>query len=234
MPMQIKDLNYLRSTDETLKDRIEAISFSNYTKELKISQQLYLMYNKGMEGDNFLTLGTSKSTMICYATDLFFRNSKFLIPFIQEISGATFTVEGEKLTITPSSKVTNISLDIVFQSVSRMKENRYEIHNRFIETRHKKPCYYFSATGDARWKDYGCSVADALNEPDKVIDAWSVWALRHNVVNYERSVIDEDENNVTQQLIPQSAINTVNKLYRSAFSVFFRSMEFKNGIQIIT
>ena len=233
MPMQIKDLNYLRSTDETLKHRIEAISFSNYTKELKISQQLYLMYNKGMEGDNFLTLGTSKSTMICYATELFFRNSKFLIPFIQEISGATFTVEGEKLTIIPSSKVTNISLDSVFQSVSRMKENRYEIHNRFIETRHKKPCYYFSATGDARWKDYGCSVADALNEPDKVVDAWSVWALRRDV-NYERSVIDEDGNNVTKQLIPQSAINTVNKLYWSAFSVFFRSIEFKDGIQLVT
>ena len=231
--MKIEDLNYLRCTDETLKHRIEAIRLSNYNKELKISQQLYLMYNKGMEGDNFLTLGTSKSTMICYATDLFFRNSKFLIPFIQEISGATFTVEGEKLTIIPSSKVTNISLDIVFQSVSRMKENRYEIHNRFIETRHNKPCYYFSAAGFKWWKDYGCSVADALNEPDKVVDAWSVWALHHNVVNYECSVIDEDENNVTQQLIPQSAINTVNKLYRSAFSVFFRSIEFKDGIQLV-
>lgn len=230
--MQIKDLNYLRCTDETLKHRIEAISFSNYTEELKISQQLYLMYNKGMEGDNFLTLGTSKSTMICYATELFFRNSKFLIPFIQEISGATFTVEGEKLTIIPSSKVTNISLDRVFQSVSSMKENGDEIYNRFIETRHKKPCYYFINPSALQWRDYGCSVADALNEPDKVVDAWSVWALWRDV-NYERSVIDEDGNNVTQQLIPQSAINTVNKLYRSAFSVFFRSMEFKDGIQLV-
>ena len=44
---------------------------------------------------------------------------------------------------------------------------------------------------------------------------------------------NEDGNNVTQQLIPQSAINTVNKLYRSAFSVFFRSMEFKDGIQLV-
>lgn len=230
--MQIKDLNYLRCTDETLKHRIEAISFSNYTEELKISQQLYLMYNKGMEGGNFLTLGTSKSTMICYATELFFRNSKFIIPFIQEISGATFTVEGEKLTIIPSSKVTNISLDIVFQSVSRMKENGDEIYNRFIETRYKKPCYYFINPSALQWRDYGCSVADALNEPDKVVDAWSVWALWRDV-NYERSVIDEDGNNVTQQLIPQSAINTVNKLYRSAFSVFFRSMEFKDGIQLV-
>ena len=95
--MQIRDLKYLRCTDETLKDRIEALKLSNYNKELKISQQLYLMYNDGGTlGDNILTLGTSRSTMICYATELIFKEGKFLIPFIQKISGAAFTVEGKK------------------------------------------------------------------------------------------------------------------------------------------
>lgn len=81
-----------------------------------------------------------------------------------------------------------------------MKENENEIHNRFLETRQKKPCYYFINPGAPRWRDYGCSVIDALDEPAKVVDAWATWALSH-VVNYEHSVIDEDENDVTHQLI---------------------------------
>ncbi len=225
--MQIENLKYLRCTDETLKQRIEALKLSNYTKELKISQPLYMMYN----ADNILTIGTSKATMFQYATELVFKSGKFLIPFIQEISGATFTVEGEKLTISPSSKVSNIRLDNLFQWVSSMKEHEDEIHARFIETRQKKPCYYFIYLGVIQGRGYGCSVADALNEPAKVVDAWSVWALYHNV-NYEHSVIDEDGNDVTQQLIPQSTINTVEALDR-VFSEYFSLIEFKDSIQLV-
>lgn len=229
--MQIENLKYLRCTDETLKQRIEALKLSKYTKELKIPQQLYLMYNECTECDNILALGTSRSTMICYATELIFKGGKFLIPFIQEISGATFTVEGKKLIISPSSKVSNIRLDNLFQWVSSMKENENEIHNRFLETRQKKPCYYFIDLGVVPGRGYGCSVVDALNEPAKVVDAWSVWALYHNV-NYEHSVIDEDGNDVTQQLIPQSTINTVEALDR-VFSEYFSLIEFKDGIQLV-
>ena len=233
--MQIRDLKYLRCTDETLQDRIKALKLSNYNKELKISQQLYLMYNDSEYlGDNILILGTSKATMRQYAIESVFKNRKFLSPFIQEISGVTFTVEGGKLTIRHSGKVINTSLAILFQSISILKENRAEIHNRFLKTRGKKPCYYFIGPGSLakRRRDYGCSVADALNEPAKVVDAWTEWVLFH-FVDYEHSVIDEDGNDVTQQLIPQSTINTVEKLDKNIFSAGFRTFEFKDGIQLV-
>lgn len=229
--MQIKDLLCIRCTDKTLEDRIKAIRLSNYNKELKISQKLYLMYNECREFGNIVTLSTSRSTMLCFATELIFKGEKFLIPFIHEISGATFTVEGKKLIIKPSSKVSNIPLDSLFQQVSSMKENENEIHNCFLETRKKKPCYYFICRGVSRWRDYGCSVSDALNEPDKVADAWSTWALSH-IVDYEHSVTDEDENDVTHKLISQSTINTVEALAK-VFSEFFSLIGFKDGIQLV-
>ena len=229
--MQIKDLLCIRCTDETLKDRIEAIRLSNYNKELKISQKLYLMYNECREFGNILTLSTSRSTMLCFATELIFKGEKFLIPFIQEISGATFTVEGEKLIIKPSSKVSNIPLDSLFQQVSSMKENENEIHNRFLETRKKKPCYYFICLGITRWRDYGCSVIDALDEPAKVEDAWTTWAMFRPNANFEETIFDADENDITHQIISESTVHVVQTLSKYAENNFGKVF-FSSGITL--
>lgn len=225
--MQIENLKYLRCADETLKQRIEALKLSNYTKELKISQPLYMMYN----ADNILTIGTSKATMFQYATELVFKSGKFLIPFIQEISGATFTVEGEKLTISPSSKVSNIRLDNLFQWVSSMKEHEDEIHARFIETRQKKPCYYFIYLGVIQGRGYGCSVADALNEPAKVVDAWALWAMFRPNANFEETIFDADDNNVTYQIISEPTVHIVQTLSKYAENNFGKCF-FSSGIYL--
>ena len=51
--------------------------------------------------------------------------------------------------------------------------------------------------------DVGCTVKEAIQHPDKVMDSWAYWRIADDF-NNSRSILDEDGNDVTEDIIPSS------------------------------
>ncbi len=104
------------------------------------------------------------------------------------------------------------SVDEMVQHIKNIVFDTEEVRKNYaVGERAKDPCYYFG-----NLIDVGCTVKDALQHPNKVINSWVYWYIAENYYNDELSVLDGDGKDVTDNLIPSDAQRIANAIKRVA------------------
>lgn len=218
------NLNILECFDEDLFRSI----ITDHRKGLKVQTPIYFINHSGKT----LALSTSKDTICNYAIYLKCLGKR-ITPNIQYTSGATaLDVSRNHLSIYPDNGYQKISLESAFELATRMEENRNEIYENFLNARRQgsDKCYYF--VDKARYDIiYGCTIKDAQRSPSKVVDAWALWAMFRPNANFEETIFDADENDITHQIISESTVHVVQTLSKYAENNFGKTF-FSSGITL--
>ena len=219
------NLTILECFDEDL-----FISINNTTrkKDLNIETPIYFIVHSGKT----LALSTSKNTICNYA--IYLRClGKRVTPDVQYTSGTTtLDVSNNHLSIYPDNGYQKISLGTHFEYATRMEENRNEIYENFLNARRQgsDKCYYF--VNKSRYDTIdGCTIKDAQRNPLKVVDAWALWAMFRPNANFEETIFDADENDITHQIISESTVHVVQTLSKYAENNFGKTF-FSSGITL--
>ena len=219
------NLTILECFDE---DLFRSISNTTFTQGLKVQTPIYFINHSGKT----LALSTSKDTICNYA--IYLRClGKRVTSNVQYTSGTTTLYVSKKhLTIYPDNGYQKISLEAHFEYATRMEENRNEIYNNFLDARRQgsDKCYYFVNKAHHDTID-GCTIKDAQRSPTKVVDAWALWAMTRPNANFEETIFDADENDITHQIISESTVHVVQTLSKYAENNFGKTF-FSYGIDV--
>ena len=219
------NLTMLECFDE---DLFRSINNTTHRKGLKVQTPIYFINHSGRT----LALSTSKDTICNYA--IYLRClGKRVTPEVQYTSGTTtLAVSNNYLSIYPDNGYQKISLRAHFEYATRMEENRNEIYENFLNARRQgsDKCYYFVDKSHHDTID-GCTIKDAQRNPLKVVDAWALWAMFRPNANFEETIFDADENDITHQIISESTVHVVQTLSKYAENNFGKTF-FSSGITL--
>lgn len=219
------NLKILECFDE---DLFRSINNTTRKKDLNIETPIYFIVHSGKT----LALSTSKNTILNYA--IYLRClGKRVTSNIQYTSGTTtLAVSNNYLSIYPDNGYQKISLESAFELATRMEENRNEIYENFLNARRQgsDKCYYFVDKSHYDTID-GCTIKDAQRNPLKVVDAWALWAMFRPNANFEETIFDADENDITHQIISESTVHVVQALSKYAENNFGKTF-FSSGITL--
>lgn len=128
-------------------------------------------------------------------------------------SNSELVIEGEECHLNLYDAIKDPSVDELVQHIKNIVFNAEEVRKKYaVESRRaKNSCYYFG-----NLIDVGCTVKDALQHPNKVINSWVYWYIAENYYNDELSVLDGDGKDVTDNLIPSDAQRIANAIKRVA------------------
>lgn len=219
------NLTILECFDE---DLFRSINNTTFKQVLKVQTPIYFIVHSGKT----LALSTSKNTICNYA--IYLRClGKRITPDVQYTSGTTtLYVSNKHLTIYPDNNYKKLSLESEFELATRMEENRNEIYENFLNARRQgvEKCYYFVDKSHYDTIE-GCTIKDAQRNPLKVVDAWALWAMFRPNANFEETIFDADENDITHQIISESTVHVVQTLSKYAENNFGKTF-FSSGITL--
>lgn len=219
-------LKILECFDEDLFRSIQNIKTRK--KDLNVQTPIYFIVHSG----NTLALSTSKDTICGYA--IYLRClGKRITPDVLYLSGlTTLSISKDSFSVYPDNNYQKISLEEPFKFATRMEENRNEIYKNFLNARNQgfEKCYYFVDKSRQDTID-GCAIKDAQRSPLKVVDAWALWAMFRPNANFEETIFDADDNNVTYQIISESTVHIVQTLNKYAENNFGKCF-FSSGIYL--
>lgn len=219
-------LKILECFDE---DLFRSINNTTRKKDLNIETPIYFIVHSGKT----LALSTSKNTICNYAVYLRCLGKRVTSDVLYT-SGATtlLDVSRNHLSIYQDNSYQKISLEAHFELATRMEENRNEIYENFLNARRQgvEKCYYFVDKSHYDTIE-GCTIKDAQRNPLKVADAWALWAMFRPNANFEETIFDTDENDITHQIISESTVHVVQTLSKYAENNFGKTF-FSSGITL--
>lgn len=123
-------------------------------------------------------------------------------------SNSELVVEGGKWHLNLYNAVKDPSVDEMVQHIKNIVFNAEEMRKNYAAgSRANKPCYHFG-----NLVDIGCTVKDALQHLNKVIDSWTYWRIAEDY-NDSFSILDEAEKDVTEDLIPSETQRIVEAIH---------------------
>lgn len=219
------NLKILECFDE---DLFRSIKNTTRKKDLNIETPIYFIVHSGKT----LALSTSKNTICNYAVYLRCLGKR-VTSNVRYTSGiTTITVSNDHFSIYPDDNYQQINLEAAFEFVTHLEENRNEIYENFLNARRQgfEKCYYFVDKAHYDTID-GCTIKDAQRNPLKVVDAWVLGAMFRPNANFEETIFDADDNNITYQIIPESTQGIVKTLSEYAKNNFGKNF-YLNGITL--
>lgn len=132
-------------------------------------------------------------------------------------SNSELVIEGEECHLNLYDAIKDPSVDELVQHIKNIVFNAEEVRKKYaVESRRaKNSCYYFG-----KLIDIGCTVTDALQHQNKVIDSWVYWRIAEDY-NNEFSILNGDGKDVTADLIPISTQRIVEAIrYANAYPIY--------------
>ena len=219
------NLKILECFDE---DLFRSIRNTTRKKDLNIETPIYFI----VHSEKTLALSTSKNTICNYAIYLRCLGKRVTSNVLYTSGVTTLSISNDYFSVYPDNGYQKISLKAPFESATHMEENRNEIYENFLNARRQgfEKCYYFVDKAHNDTID-GCTIKDAQRNPLKVVDAWALWAMFRPNANFEETIFDADDNNVTYQIIPESTQRIV-KTYSEYAKNNFGKNFYPNGITL--
>lgn len=121
---------------------------------------------------------------------------------IMSSSHSELIFEGDMCHLNLYDAVKDSLVDGLIQNVKNIVFDAEEVEKNFIAGKKaKKPCYYFSKSKyfNPYAEVIGCTVEDAVRQPNKVIEFWFYWCIANGVDGY---ILDEYKEDVIEDLIP--------------------------------
>lgn len=219
------NLKILECFDE---DLFRSIKNTTRKKDLNIETPIYFIEH----GRKTLALSTSKNTICNYAIYLRCLGKRVTSNVLYTSGVTTISIFDDYFSVYPDNGYQKISLEAHFEYATRMEENRNEIYENFLNARRQgsDKCYYFVDKSHHDTID-GCTIKDAQRNPLKVVDAWALWAMFRPNANFEETIFDADENDITHQIISESTVHVVQTLSKYAENNFGKVF-FSSGITL--
>lgn len=219
------NLNILECFDE---DLFRSINNTTRKKDLNIETPIYFIVHSGKT----LALSTSKNTICNYAIYLRCLGKRVTSDVLYTSGVTTLSISNDYFSVHTDNGYQKISLGAPFELATRMEENRNEIYENFLNARRQgvEKCYYFVDKSHHDSID-GCTIKDAQRNPLKVVDAWALWAMFRPNANFEETIFDVDENDITHQIISESTVHVVQTLSKYAENNFGKTF-FSSGINL--
>ena len=184
------------------KIELECLEESTYSKIIKgfVSDKIATTLYYAISGSKDTHVIVSEDVNKLYKKCIYDALHVWMPPnTIVSSSSSELAVSGEECHINLYGVVKNPIVKELVQHIRNVVFNTKEVRKNYVlGRREKEPCYYF---GDLM--DVGCTVKEAIQHPDKVMDSWAYWRISDDF-NNSRSILDEDGNDVTEDIIPSS------------------------------